>query len=64
MEIEEAVQCAINRGYSVIGLADHSPSAGYAGGLNEERLREKFLKIQVLRDKYPYMKILFPQRLI
>jgi DNA polymerase (family 10) len=59
MEIEEAVQSAINRGYSVIGLADHSPSAGYAGGLNEERLREKFLKIQVLRDKYPYMKILF-----
>jgi Histidinol phosphatase and related hydrolases of the PHP family len=59
MEIEEAVQSAINRGYSVIGLADHSPSAGYAGGLNEERLKEKLIKIQILREKYPYIKILF-----
>ncbi len=59
MDIEEAVRNAINRGYSVIGLADHSPSAGYAGGLNEERLKEKFIKIQILRDKYPYVKILF-----
>ncbi|MEO0139889.1 MAG: PHP domain-containing protein [candidate division WOR-3 bacterium] len=59
MEIEEAILNAINRGYTVIGLADHSPSSGYAGGLNEERLREKYLKIQRLREKYPYMKILF-----
>ncbi len=59
MTVEEAVRAAINRGYTVVGIADHSVSSGYAGGLNEERLREKYLEILRLREKYPYMKIIF-----
>ncbi len=59
MSVEEAILNAINRGYTAVALADHSPSSGYAGGLNEERLKEKYLEILRLRDKYPYIRILF-----
>ncbi len=58
MTAEEAVQAAIKRGYTAIALADHSPSSK-AGGLNLVRLERKFYEILKLREKYPYVRILF-----
>lgn len=39
--IVEMAAAAKARGYSYIGLCDHSPSVGIAGGLSPKRLREK-----------------------
>ncbi len=58
MRPEEAVQAAVRRGYSFVVLADHSPSSA-GGGLNEARLESKKLEILRLRDRYPYVRILY-----
>lgn len=57
MRPEEAVQAAIRRGQTLIALVDHSPSSG--GGLNEARLERKKYDILHLREKYPYVRILY-----
>jgi len=57
MTPEEVIQRSIRLGYSVVALTDHSPSTG--SGLNEIRLREKYFHVLRLREKYPYIEILF-----
>lgn len=57
MRPEEAVRAAVRRGYNLVALTDHSPSSG--GGLNEYRLEKKYSDILRLREKYPYVRILF-----
>jgi len=57
MRPEEAVRAAIRRGYNLVALTDHSPSSG--GGLNEYRLEKKLSDILRLRERYPYIRILF-----
>jgi len=56
--IEEIVKTALNYGYKFVGIADHSQSAKYAGGLSIEKLLERNKEIDRIQKKYPQIKIL------
>jgi DNA polymerase (family X) len=43
--VREMAEAARAKGWSYLGLADHSRSAGYAGGLTEERVRLQHAEI-------------------
>jgi DNA polymerase (family 10) len=47
----------INKGYSYLGMADHSKAAFYAQGLSEERVYAQQKEIDALNLKYPNFKI-------
>jgi len=49
--LEEMVEAARSRGYSYIGLTDHSQSAFYAGGLSPEKVRRQHEEIARLNAK-------------
>ncbi len=55
--IEELVLAGIEAGYEYIGLADHSQSAFYAGGLTSDDLVRQQEEILYLREKYPEIAI-------
>ncbi|MBO8130196.1 MAG: DNA polymerase/3'-5' exonuclease PolX [Candidatus Marinimicrobia bacterium] len=55
--IEELVWKARELGFSFISIADHSKSAFYANGLDEERLKEQWEEIERVHKKYPDFKI-------
>jgi len=40
------------RGFSYFGVADHSKSAHYAGGLSVEEITEQHAEIDILNDRY------------
>ena len=46
--LEEMARAATEAGYAYLGIADHSKSSVYAGGLSLERLKEQGLKIDQL----------------
>jgi DNA polymerase (family X) len=48
LEMAEAARAA---GLSYLGIADHSKSAGYAGGLSIDRVRAQWLEIDALNKK-------------
>ena len=50
--LEEMVRFCLNAGYSYIGITEHSQSAFYARGLNEENLKKQMEEIQRLNEKY------------
>ena len=53
--LEEMAQAAINRGLEYLVISDHSKSAFYAQGLQEEKIREQHLYIDELNQKlYPF----------
>lgn len=56
--IEEIVKTALDYGYKFVGIADHSQSAKYAGGLSIEKLIERNRVIDRIQKKYPQIKIL------
>jgi len=43
--VEQMAEAAGRRGWSYLGIADHSPLAAYAGGLSPERVREQWEEI-------------------
>jgi DNA polymerase (family 10) len=49
--VEELAQECIARGLAWMCLSDHSRSAGYAGGLTEERLREQASEVGALNRR-------------
>ncbi len=49
--VEEMARGCLARGYSWMCLSDHSRSAGYAGGLSEERLRAQADEVAGLNRK-------------
>jgi DNA polymerase (family 10) len=55
--LEDMLTGARNRGYSYVGISDHSKSAGYAGGLSDERVRQQRAEIRKLRTKFPGLTI-------
>jgi len=55
--IEEMANECIKRGYEYLVISDHSKSAFYANGLNEERIREQHLYIDTLNTKLKPFKI-------
>jgi DNA polymerase (family 10) len=50
--LEEMAEAARAGGLHYLGIADHSKSAGYAGGLTAERVREQWVAIDDLNEKY------------
>jgi len=56
--LTEMVYSARELGYKYIGITDHSKSARYAHGLNEEDILRQFDEIDRLNEKYSDIKIL------
>jgi DNA polymerase (family 10) len=52
------VRHAEKRGFEYILISDHSRSAGYAGGLSEERVRQQSDEIDALQAECPGIRIL------
>jgi DNA polymerase (family 10) len=50
--ISEMAEACIARGLTYLGLTDHSKTAAYAGGLNEEDLRRQREEIDLLNKEY------------
>jgi DNA polymerase (family 10) len=50
--IREMVEACIVRGFTYLGLTDHSKTAAYAGGLNEDDLRRQSDEIDQLNKEY------------
>ena len=50
--IHELVEACIARGLAYVGLTDHSKTAAYAGGLDEEALRHQHKEIDRLNEEY------------
>jgi len=55
--LEQMVSAAEQQGYEYIGISDHSQSAFYAQGLNEEMLLEQQKEIQEVQKKHPAIRI-------
>ena len=55
--IKEIIQYALKKKYEYIGISDHSKSAFYAHGLEEERIYQQKEEINSLQKKYPQIKI-------
>lgn len=49
--IEEMAEAAIAKGFEYLVISDHSKSAFYASGLNEERVKEQHRQIDALNEK-------------
>ena len=50
--LAEMAQAARDRGLQYLGIADHSRSAGYAGGLSIERVRAQWAEIDALNESF------------
>src|SRR4029077_62451 len=50
--LEEMAQAARDAGFHYLGIADHSKSAGYAGGLTVERVHEQWAAIDALNEEF------------
>jgi DNA polymerase (family 10) len=51
-EIAEIAEEAVRLGYEYVGLADHSPTAAYAGGLDADGLKAQQKDIDKVNKKY------------
>jgi DNA polymerase (family 10) len=47
------VVAARDRGYRYLGISDHSQLAFYANGLKEPRIRQQWMEIEAVQEKYP-----------
>src|SRR6266436_222016 len=50
--IREMAEACIARGFAYLGITDHSKTAAYAGGLNEQDLRRQHAEIDSLNQEY------------
>ncbi len=50
--IREMAEASIARGFTYLGMTDHSKAAAYAGGLNEESLRRQGEEIDALNKEF------------
>jgi DNA polymerase (family 10) len=50
--IREMVEACLQRGFSYLGITDHSKIAAYAGGLNEDALKRQGEEIDRLNEEY------------
>ena len=55
--IEEMAKAAINKGFEYLVISDHSKSAFYANGLQEDRIKEQHLYIDQLNEQLAPFKI-------
>jgi DNA polymerase (family X) len=50
--LREMVEACIERGFSYLGITDHSKVAAYAGGLSEEQLKQQGEEIARLNEEF------------
>ncbi len=50
--LREMVEACVERGFSYLGITDHSKVAAYAGGLNEEQLKRQGEEIDRLNEEF------------
>ncbi|HLX39913.1 MAG TPA: PHP domain-containing protein, partial [Ktedonobacteraceae bacterium] len=50
--VREMAEACIERGYSYLGISDHSKAAAYAGGLSEDDLRRQSDEIDRLNEEF------------
>ncbi|MCB0308951.1 MAG: DNA polymerase/3'-5' exonuclease PolX [Bdellovibrionales bacterium] len=55
--LEEMVRAASERGYTYIGISDHSQSAFYAHGLKEKDIDAQFIEIDRVQKQFPKIRI-------
>jgi len=55
--IEELILAAKTLGWNYLGIADHSQSAHYAGGLKFDRVLKQRAEVEMLQGRYPEIKI-------
>ncbi len=55
--LREMVEASIEKGFSYIGIADHSRVATYAHGLTTDALKRQFQEIESISREYPDFKI-------
>lgn len=55
--LREMVEASIEKGFSYVGITDHSQVAAYAHGLTVETLQKQFSEIDALNREYPHFKI-------
>ncbi|MBW2623105.1 MAG: DNA polymerase/3'-5' exonuclease PolX [Deltaproteobacteria bacterium] len=51
--IVESVNWCLNNGYQYLGLADHSQTASYAGGLTPDGLERQLREVEAIRRDFP-----------
>lgn len=49
--LEEMARACLAKGYTYLGITDHSQTAAYAGGLRPERVREQWAEIDALNEQ-------------
>jgi DNA polymerase (family 10) len=57
--IKEMALACVERGYSYLGITDHSRTAAYAGGLSTERVFSQWREIDALNDEFARSNITF-----
>jgi len=55
--LEQMAEAARAAGYGYLAVTDHSQSAGYAGGLREDRIREQHREIEALNARLQGLRI-------
>lgn len=50
--IREMAEACLKRGFTYLGITDHSKAAAYAGGLNEEALKRQWEEIDQLNEEF------------
>ena len=50
--IREMAEASIARGFTYLGMSDHSKAAAYAGGLTEDDLRRQWEEIDALNEEF------------
>ncbi|HYM61431.1 MAG TPA: PHP domain-containing protein [Thermoanaerobaculia bacterium] len=55
--LAEMLEAARAQKFAYVGISDHSKSAAYAGGLNEDRLRQQEAEMERLRPAFAGMRI-------
>jgi DNA polymerase (family 10) len=50
--IREMAQACIDRGYTYLGLTDHSQTAAYAGGLSPKEVEEQWKEVDALNSEF------------
>ncbi len=53
LSLKECVKIALDLGLEYLGIADHSQTAYYAGGLTIDKLEKQWEEIDYLNSKYP-----------
>ncbi len=55
--LEQMAAAAAARGWSFFGVADHSPAAFYANGVDADRLRDQWSRADAWNDAHPELRV-------